>query len=144
MYSVILISIYIIYYCKHNNYSITNLKLQKLLYFVQAQFLVEKGKPAFNDDIEAWDLGPVVPRAYHYFKIWGNSEIPWEVYRNTNLKDISVIDMDILNRILDKCARYSASYLVNVVHNQGPWKVAYKKNSNNVITNDLIKDYFNV
>ena len=69
MYAALDIARYIIKYCKDNGYSISNLKLQKLLYFVQAQFLVTyNGRPAFEEKIEAWDFGPVVPEVYHYLK----------------------------------------------------------------------------
>ena len=72
MYSAIDVAKYIIWFCKENGYSISNLKLQKLLYFVQAQFLISTGAPAFKEEIEAWDFGPVVSKVYQYFKMWGS------------------------------------------------------------------------
>ena len=68
MYSAVDVARYIIWYCKRQGYSISNLKLQKILYFVQAEFLVNTGKPCFSEEIEAWDFGPVVPEVYHEFK----------------------------------------------------------------------------
>ena len=65
MYSAIDIARYIIWYCKNHGYTISNLKLQKILYFVQAEFLVSAGAPCFYQDIEAWDFGPVIPEVYH-------------------------------------------------------------------------------
>ena len=47
MYSAVEVAKYIIWYCKRQGYSISNLKLQKILYFVQASFLVNQGKPCF-------------------------------------------------------------------------------------------------
>ncbi len=67
MYSAIDVARYIIWYCKRRRYSISNLKLQKILYFVQANFLVSIGTPCFEEEIEAWDFGPVVPEVYHEF-----------------------------------------------------------------------------
>ena len=46
----------------------TNLKLNKLLYYAQGVFLARTGKPLFDDDIEAWDLGPVVSCIYQKYK----------------------------------------------------------------------------
>ena len=77
MYSVIDVCEYIIYYSNKRNYSLSNLKLQKLLYFVQAYFLIKFNEPCFAEDIEAWDFGPVVPVAYHVYKRFGAGEIPY-------------------------------------------------------------------
>lgn len=140
MYNVIDIAKYIILFCKKYGYSISNLKLQKLLYFVQAQFLIY-GRPAFNEDIEAWDFGPVVPEAYQCFKIWGNSEIPKFVMENVKEK-IYDSDQQIIDEILKECAPNSAATLVSITHNQAPWTDSYEKYCNNVISKKSIKEYF--
>ena len=46
----------------------TNLELQKYLYFIQAAAVVVLEKEAFTEEIEAWQYGPVVSRAYREFK----------------------------------------------------------------------------
>lgn len=142
MYNVIDVAKYIILYCKQHGYSISNLKLQKLLYFVQAQFLVALGKPAFSEEIEAWDFGPVVPEAYRYFKIWGSSEIPAVIVEGAESK-IRFQDQEIMDAILEQCAPYSASYLVELTHHQKPWKKAYNGTYNRrVISQESIREYF--
>ena len=47
---------------------ITNLKLQKMLYFAQVYFLATMNRPLFSDRIEAWEYGPVVPCIYRQYK----------------------------------------------------------------------------
>lgn len=141
MYSAIDIAKYIILFCKENGYSISNLKLQKLLYFVQAQFLITIGKPAFLEKIEAWDFGPVVPEVYQYFKVWGSSELPLFLAKNAKTK-IHERDQRIMDEILGECAQHSASFLVQITHNQAPWFDAYERYCNNVITNESIEEYF--
>lgn len=47
---------------------ISNLKLQKLLYYAQGTFLAITNSPLFGDAIEAWMHGPVVPSVYHAYK----------------------------------------------------------------------------
>lgn len=66
LYDVLDISRHIINYSDEKDYGVSNLKLQKLLYFVQAYFMLEKKDhaPCFHEKIEAWDFGPVVPEAY--------------------------------------------------------------------------------
>lgn len=50
---------------------------------------------------------------------------------------------EILNGIIDECSRYAASMLVEITHNQTPWKEAYRKGGyNNVIAVESIKNYF--
>lgn len=141
MYSAIDIAIYIIWYCKNHGYTISNLKLQKILYFVQAEFLVSAGAPCFYQDIEAWDFGPVIPEVYHEFKIYGSSGIPKSEGNNSNILILNR-DKKMINEIVDECANYSASYLVEITHNQDPWNDAYERYCNNVISNDSIKEYF--
>ena len=43
----------IVNYSNEKEYNISNLKLQKLLYYIQAYFLVKKKRPCFDEDIEA-------------------------------------------------------------------------------------------
>ena len=141
MYSVLDISRYIIWYCKKNGYSISNLKLQKLLYFVQANFLVSTGSACYEEEIEAWDFGPVVPEAYHEFKIYGSAEIPKFECENANNLIVNN-DKELIVEMLDQCAVYSASSLVEITHNQDPWNDAYEKYCNNTITQKSIKQFF--
>lgn len=141
MYDAIDVAKYIILFCKEHGYSISNLKLQKLLYFVQAQFLITLNLPAFEEDIEAWDFGPVVPIVYQHYKIWGNSEIPLLDARNARER-IYNKHQKIMDDILKECAPYTASALVDITHHQKPWSDVYERYCNNVITKKSIKEYF--
>src|SRR5271165_1232342 len=51
--------------------TISNLKLQKLLYYVQGYHLAFYGSELFPDPIVAWQYGPVVEGVYHNFKRFG-------------------------------------------------------------------------
>lgn len=55
----------------------SHLALQKLLYFVQRDWLREKETPLFDDDFEAWQFGPVIRSVYRHYCIYGSSPI-WE------------------------------------------------------------------
>ena len=141
MYSVLDVARYIIWYCKKKGYSISNLKLQKILYFVQAEFLVSTGTPCFKEEIEAWEFGPVVPEVYHEFKIFGSADIPKFVCMRAD-ESILKKDKAIINEMVDQCGEYAASTLVEITHNQDPWLNAYEKYCNNVIEKEAIKQYF--
>ena len=156
-YDVLDISRYIISYSNKMDYGISNLKLQKLLYFVQAYFLIQKGHPCFKDKIEAWDFGPVVPVAYREFKGFAGMDIPTlESYIAFDENDIwntkriefeeNCIDNDdktLIDKIVDEFSNYSATDLVELTQHQTPWIDAILS-QNNEITNKSIFEYFNV
>lgn len=57
IYDALDVAKYVINYEASQNRSVSNLRLQKLLYFIQAQFLVTNHHACFPDKMEAWDLG---------------------------------------------------------------------------------------
>lgn len=59
VYSALTIAEYVLYYAKMKGYGLSSLQLLKILYFVQAQFLVFKKTPAFADKMTAASWGPV-------------------------------------------------------------------------------------
>ena len=156
-YDVLDVSRYIINYSNKNKYSISNLKLQKLLYFVQAYFLITKDAPCFDAKIEAWDFGPVVPIAYHEFKQYGSGEIPeiksylvfdsndvWNtVSKPFNEDVISSEDREFIGKVVKQFSKYTASSLVELTHRQAPWKDVFEVGKNREITLQSIKNYFN-
>lgn len=158
-YDVLDVSRYVIKYSNERDYGISNLKLQKVLYFIQAYFLTntENGTPCFRERIEAWDFGPVVPEAYREYKQYGSTNIPtmlsffdfdvediWNSERKLYRTDIiSETDGKLINEVVDKFSDFSATDLVTLTHNQAPWKEAYVPHMNNEITVEAIKRYFN-
>lgn len=139
MYSVLDVAKYVIFYSNEKKYDISNLKLQKILYFIQAEFLVSENEPCFYEEIEAWNFGPVVPEVYHVYKIFGGSNI---YIRNFNKDKILQKDRELIEAMVDECAKYSPSRLVEITHNQAPWKNAYIRGVNNIITKESIKCFF--
>ena len=140
MYSALSIARYVIGYCKQQGYYVSNLKLQKILYFIQAEFLVTLGNPCFWEEIQAWAFGPVVPEVYQEYKKFGSSNIFID-YNINNIME-SKKHEDLVKGIVDQCDNYSASDLVRFTHNQSPWLNAYQKYHNNPIRNEDIKEFF--
>lgn len=138
-YSALLIAEYIIGYAKERNYAISNLKLQKILYFLQAQFLVSFNFPCFAETIEAWDLGPVVRNVYNKYRRYGSANI---YSGNLDLENlIPNREIQTIRLIIDRCSNYSANQLVDITHNQDPWRNAYY-GGNKIIYNEDIQKYF--
>lgn len=159
MYRVLDVCRYIINYCNDKEYSVSNLKLQKILYFVQALFATKtvSKQPCFEEKIEAWNFGPVVPTAYHEYKQYGSADIPrisffyeYDINEKFHMKKVNYEDDVILpedklliNKMVDKLSDYSTASLVSITHNQAPWKNAYEPGRNNIITVDAIRRYYN-
>ena len=147
MYNALTVAKYVIDYTHRTGKVISNLKLQKVLYFLQAEFLVSTGHACFMDRIEAWDFGPVVPAVYHQFSVFGAASIPelrdtsrWFIFPNENILPEHKI---LINEMLDQLADYSATTLVRITQNQTPWKNAYKgRYITNEITWASLKAYF--
>ncbi|MCP3680124.1 MAG: DUF4065 domain-containing protein [Gammaproteobacteria bacterium] len=55
---------------------ISNLKLQKMLYYSQGFHLAIHKKPLFSDEISHWNHGPVVPTVYAIYQKYAASALP--------------------------------------------------------------------
>lgn len=155
-YSALDVARYVINYSWELGQPISNLKLQKLLYFIQAEFLANTDTGAcFGDEIEAWAFGPVIPSVYHEFKRYGSAIIPmikdyldfsngiWEAKKvKYNEEVIDECDRDVIKNVIEDLKAYSATDLVDISHRQRPWKTVYQRYMNNVIPKKVIEDYF--
>lgn len=139
IYDALEVARYIIYHEEQAGRPVSNLRLQKLLYFVQAKFLVEKEKPCFDQRMEAWNFGPVVPKVYKAYRYYGSTPIPCE--DESNDFSIQPSDREIIDSILDSCSRYATSTLVDITHAQDPWIHAHQTDDR-IITPLAIYSYF--
>ena len=119
---------------------ISNLKLQKLVYYAQGFHLAIHGKPLFNDKIVAWTHGPVVENLYHEYKKHGPKTIepPSEI-------DFSIYDKrvtELLDDVWDVYGQYSALRLRNLTHEEEPWIEAYRKMPGSEISQKTMERYF--
>ena len=121
--------------------NIDNLKLQKLLYYCQAVNLVETGKPLFNDKIEAWLYGPVVPSMYREYKKYGESYIPVPS-DNIASSSITTEEVENIDMTLRFYGKFSGPELIDRTHLEKPWINAFNKGANTEITKDALKEYF--
>ena len=127
---------------------ITHLKLQKLLYYAQGISLGMFDKPIFNENIEAWQHGPVVTEVYSIYNIFGrdNIDIKMDKEKEEIIKKIED-DKEVseaLNLAYDNFAIYTAWQLRQMTHEDNtPWDITQKtKGLGSVIENSLIEQYF--
>jgi uncharacterized phage-associated protein len=112
---------------------ITNMKLNKLLFFAQAAYLQKYGRPLFADPIQAWQYGPVVKDVYHTFKHYGRNVID-ATARDYDYHMFSPEELDTLTDVyLTYAEDYTASALMKKTHKPGtPWSKAYKSGTDDV------------
>lgn len=165
--SPIAISNYFIDKANENNLKIDLLKVTKLAYFAYGITLSLLNKKLFDEKIQAWDYGPVVPSIYHTFKEYGREDI------KSKAKDLSFdsksfkmsfytpeVSKKDLNKLMIKVTggkemnalditwrtfgKYSGLKLVDMTHLENtPWDKVYKPNEKNIVLNDDdIKEYF--
>lgn len=117
---------------------VTNLKLQKLLYFVQGVHLFMHEKVAFPDEIIAWEYGPVVKDVYYEYSIYGANDI---IPIDKNEKIILSMRLKkLVSFVLDDLLRYSDIALVKETKKEGsPWS---QVSLNEVIDEKDIYEYF--
>lgn len=72
------LSKHIINWCYDKDIHITNLKLQKLLYFIQIGYYRITDERLIDDDFYAWQLGPVIPEVYSEYSIYSSSTLPYQ------------------------------------------------------------------
>lgn len=137
----------IIHFCAEHGDSVTNLKLQKLLYYCQAWYLAIHGEPLFKDSFEAWVHGPAIPHVYGDYKKHGFDPIPNAVKSKTKCKDIPRSVMDHVAEVLKVYSRYSGYDLERLTHEEEPWIKARKglprdASSHNKISNEDMKRFY--
>lgn len=118
--------------------NMTNLKLQKLLYYQQGYHLAKFDTPLFDEDVEAWVYGPVVPVAYDYYKQYGSQILPVEG------EEMILPDEEekLFAEVFEAYREFSAIGLMNMTHREKPWMMAEPHNRGTVISQQSMKAYF--
>ena len=133
---------------------VTQLKLLKLVYIGYGWVQAILDRPLFEDDIEAWPHGPVVPSLYNEFKHFGRKPITSLATEfdldslELEVPEIATADKNanlVLGKVWDVYYRYSASALRNKTHEANtPWTITYDdgRGRGSEIPPKLIKDHF--
>lgn len=118
---------------------ITNLKLQKLLYYAQGFSYQRLGRPLFEDEIEAWEYGPVVASVFREYRKFDGEPI-----RLKSKVSLSEEEERLILDVAREYGQYTSAELVNRTHRKGtPWDQVYDSGRlHNRIPKSLIEDYF--
>ena len=154
-YSAMEVARTLIYIANSRQIDITNLKLQKLLYFCEAYYMcVEDTCKMFNEEFNALTFGPVVLEVYNNYK----SNLSYPIELSEEEKSTIIVEncqlgqsyINTINQVLDSFGTLSASQLVALTHmTDSPWEKIWKKNNetsnyeeNGVVSKEETKSWF--
>jgi uncharacterized phage-associated protein len=121
----------------------TAMKLQKLVYYSQAWSLVWDEKPLFNDRIEAWINGPVLPHLYAVHRgMFDLKEWP-----RGNPENLTALQRESVDAVLEFYGDKSTQWLSDLTHAELPWRDARRglaptERGNSEITPAAMAEYY--
>jgi uncharacterized phage-associated protein len=123
----------------------TAMKLQKIVYYAQAWSLVWDEAPLFNEHIEAWISGPVIPGLYDYHR--GKYYVNAIDILSGNSTDLSENQKDTIDHVLSYYGDKSSKWLSDLTHLEDPWKnarrgLAAEERGNNEISLASMAEYY--
>lgn len=137
-YDAVEIAKYMIDKSTREGHPISNLQLQKILYYVLGAFWKEKGYQVFDNEVQAWSYGPVIKDVYDMFCMYGGIPI-CDLYDDVSIEDD---DKRIIDKVLAECRAMYVWDLVDKSHEKGtPWERVYK-NYRVRIPSKYIREYF--
>ena len=102
----------------------TNMKVQKLLYYAQSLHLALYNEPLFAEEIQAWRYGPVCPPAYKFYSEFEAKQLP--IPDKESLLQLPREKKELLEEIWEYFGGYHAYKLSDMTHLEFPWKKARK------------------
>jgi uncharacterized phage-associated protein len=134
---------------------VSNLSINKVVYFLHAYFLVRLERPLVTAKIEAWNYGPVFRELYREFKAFGDRPIlsrasridPETGEREVCTYSFSIDERELLEKLAQKYVRFSAGNLVSMTHEAGgPWDQVWNHeksaNASMNISDEIIKHWY--
>lgn len=116
---------------------ISNLKLQKLLYYAQGFHLALHDAPLFPEEVLAWEHGPVVEQVWREYRDHGANAIPRPDM--VPIEELTNEQKELINEVYAVYGQFSAWKLRNMTHLEAPWTETAR---NVPITNVRLSEYF--
>lgn len=134
---------YFIWLANYTGSFISNLKLQKLVYYAQAWYLAIHDKPLFDEDFEAWIHGPVIPELYNEY-----CEFKWKpILKEVEEPKFSEEVRQFLDEVADVYFGLDAYELEQMTRSEAPWieargEKATDASCNEIISKESMREYF--
>lgn len=120
--------------------TISNLKLQKMLYYLQGFFIAAFDKKLFEEKVEAWQYGPVVREAYFHFKEFGQAALMLK--GDETIISLSEEEEKLFEEVMEEYGQFSAIKLMNMTHAESPWRKTFNEKPQSEISYERLKEYF--
>lgn len=120
--------------------TVSNLKLQKILYYLQGYFMAVFGRKLFDNAIEAWNYGPVVREVYFHFNKFGSGAITLQ--GEEEIAELLPEEEELFLEVLEEYGQFSAIKLMKMTHEELPWKQTWHTNPQSEISDALILEFF--
>ena len=123
--------------------SLTPMHLIKLAYVAHGWMLGIYGRPLLDEDVQAWQYGPVVPSIYHRLKGFRSAPVP-AVPQAQPGYPFSAQERQILDYVATQYSRFPATALSAATHQPGtPWSLTWSREGKNApISNDVIAGFY--
>jgi uncharacterized phage-associated protein len=106
------------------------MSLEKWLYYAQAFYLVLKDEPLFQDEIQAWKWGPVIPAVYKKYQTFGAGPIVFPADGGAPKLDDDC--ETFLIEVVDFLSRHTSMNLSRATHLETPWIDASQLDDNEI------------
>ena len=125
-----------------NGKTLTNMQVQKLVFLAQGYSLAILGRCMFENNIHAWQWGPVIPRLYKALQEYGSGDVTSNLQADEPVPEKSE-EAEIIAGVWDAYGSYSGSQLSALTHKPGsPWEAQWNRKRFGVIPVDDIKAYY--
>lgn len=138
----------ILHYANDTGKKLTPMQLIKLVYVANGWSLALLNHALINEQIQAWQYGPVIPNVYRAFNRFGSAPVTEYAYDNaTKLEYVAALEDDerrLIHAVVDSYGSMHAFQLSNKMHEPGtPWTKTFNASGPySVISPDLIKEHF--
>ncbi|MCR5914152.1 DUF4065 domain-containing protein [Corynebacterium sp. zg254] len=125
---------------------ISPMKLQKILYFVAAEYQKETGESLFTERFETWKYGPVLRSVYTEFRPFSRDYISRFAKDAENHSHMAKEEADpalqqALIRVWDATKSRTAVNLSRITHQPGSaWDKSFQKEDEYLSTKEITKD----
>jgi uncharacterized phage-associated protein len=142
-YDVLDVVEYVLQFCeKELLYPISNSKLQRILYFIQGRYLAKYKRLLFDNQIQAWTCGPVVPDAYYEYRDNGYSLITGVESKNEHIFD--ECEKEFVKCITREKYKVNDLMLNKETREELPWKNSFEEGKRNEIITIYLYEYFSL
>jgi uncharacterized phage-associated protein len=133
---------------------VTQMQVQKLVYFAHGWYLALTGKPLVEDAVQAWDFGPVFPTLYSAVRKFGRNKIDRVLLWGEDtpftfddageaVEELTADESAIIDQVWTAYGKFPAFKLSALTHEPGtPWASVFESGKNKPISDAEIQGYF--